>query len=259
MISARSLATSAFVVVITTAGGFITVFLRAFDKSGDSVIDFARLWSRLILYVGGVKVSAEARAPLDPNQPYVFLANHESAADIWAVYATLPVRVRMVAKKQLARIPVFGWALWAGRYILVDNRGKSPKTTRRSMTEAHRRIRSGHSILVFPEGTRSRDGTLGEFKRGGIQLAIDARVPIVPVAIHGTRRLMPRGGLLLRSGEIRVEIGAPISPDDMDGSWRDVGARLHEQIAEMLRRGSPVTTKSAAVAPRVQEPTDARL
>jgi 1-acyl-sn-glycerol-3-phosphate acyltransferase len=205
--------------------------LRLVDSTGDRVLDVARLWSRLITQIAGVRIQVEYRGVLDPNVPYVFLANHASSLDIWAVFVAIPRRVRLVAKKQLARIPLLGWVMWAGRFIFIDR--QNALAARRSIAEAGRRISGGDSVLLFPEGTRTRDGSLGPFKKGGFHLAMSAGVPIVPIALRGTRRLMPRGSLLLRPGSIEVIVGEPIPTAGLVERDR---AALIEQVRGLIQK-----------------------
>ena len=233
----RAALSTVFLALVTLAGSFLAFVLRLFDRSGDSVLDLARLWSRLVLGFAGVRVTVEWRGKLEPGQPYVFMANHLSAVDIWALFVALPVRVRMIAKKQLAAIPIFGWAMWAGRFIFVDRANAA--AARRSIEEAGRRIRGGDCVLLFPEGTRSRDGRLGAFKKGGFHLAINAGVPIVPMALAGTREAMPAGSLLLRSGHVHVIVGEPIATAGLTDAHRN-------QLLEEVR---------AKVAAMLSEPT----
>jgi 1-acyl-sn-glycerol-3-phosphate acyltransferase len=229
----RGVFNSAVVVVATILGAVAALLSRIVDGSGDSVLWLARLWARIIAALTGVTVAVESRARLDPARPYVFMSNHLSAVDIWAVLVALPVPVRMIAKKQLAAIPLLGWAMWAGRFIFIDRH--NPASARRSLEKAKDRIRNGQSVLLFPEGTRSRDGRLLPFKKGGFHLAIDAGVSIVPVALAGTNLAMPPGSLLLRPGRARVTIGEPIATDGLGG--RDAEAlmeRVRQAIEAML-------------------------
>jgi len=223
-------------VALTTFGGAIAALLtRLFDPSGDTVLRLARWWARTICSLTGVKVEVEHQAQLDPGHSYVFMANHLSTIDIWALYVALPLPVRMIAKKQLAAIPLFGWAMWAGRFIFIDRHNAI--SARRSIERAGERIRAGASVLLFPEGTRSRDGQLQAFKKGGFHLAIDAGAPIVPVALHGTRELMPRGSLRVKPGRVRVTIGAPIPTTGLTADDRNaLVEHVRDTIAEMLRR-----------------------
>jgi 1-acyl-sn-glycerol-3-phosphate acyltransferase len=236
VLALRPLLNTALVAITTILGSVAALISRLFDPSGDSVIQLARWWSRSITRLAGVKIEVERHAELDPTRPYVFMANHLSTVDIWALFVAIPVPMRMIAKKQLGSIPLFGWAMRAGRFIFIDR--QNAVAARKSIERAKERIRGGTSVLIFPEGTRSRDGNLMAFKKGGFHLAIDAGVPIVPVALQGTRELMPRGSLLVRPGKIRVVVGAPVvtqglSPEDRDSLLQ----RVHGQIAEMLNQG----------------------
>ncbi|HEX7599876.1 MAG TPA: lysophospholipid acyltransferase family protein, partial [Polyangia bacterium] len=168
----RSLLTAPYIAILTALCSLAGLLLRLRDPSGDCVPDVARWWSRWVSRFGGVRIIVDNRANLEPNQPYVFMANHASTIDIWALFLAIPRRIRMLAKKQLARIPLFGWVMWAGRFIFIDRQNAA--AARRSIVEAGRRIRGGDSVLIFPEGTRTRDGQLGVFKKGGFHLAMEA-------------------------------------------------------------------------------------
>jgi 1-acyl-sn-glycerol-3-phosphate acyltransferase len=220
-------------VVSTFVLAAVGVVSGLFDRSGDTVLKLARFWSRIVLGVPGVKLDVVQRVPLDPRRPYIVMANHASMIDIWAVFLAVPVPLRFIAKKQLGTIPLFGWAMRAGRFIFIDRQNAA--SARRSIAEAARRIRAGQSVVIFPEGTRTRDGRLNPFKKGGFHLALDSGAEIVPVAIQGSHALMPRGSALLRAGTVRVEIGAPISTAGLSPSDREALAnRVHATIAEML-------------------------
>jgi 1-acyl-sn-glycerol-3-phosphate acyltransferase len=226
----------ALIAVATIVGSVIALVGRLFDSSGDFVIQLARWWSKGITRLSGVRITVVSQAELARDQPYVFMSNHLSTLDIWAAYVAIPLPVRMIAKKQLGRIPLFGWAMAAGRFIFIDR--QNAVAARRSIERAKERIHDGTSVLIFPEGTRSRDGKLGPFKKGGFHLAMDAGVPIVPVAMQGTRELMPRGSLLLRPGRMRVTVGAPIPTAGLSIEDRNaLVERVHATIAAMLEDG----------------------
>jgi 1-acyl-sn-glycerol-3-phosphate acyltransferase len=225
----------------------VSVSTGPFDRTGETVFRIARFWSRLVLGIPGVRVKVEQRAPLDPNRPYVFMCNHASMIDIWAVFVALPISFRFIAKKQLSYIPLFGWAMGAGRFIFIDR--QNAVAARRTIEEAARRIKAGQSVVIYPEGTRTRDGRLGSFKKGGFHLAIDSGAAIVPMAIEGTRALMPAGSMLIRSGEVRLQIGEPIPTAGLRPSDRERLVReVRERIAAML--GEP----PAAPAPEKPAP-----
>ena len=229
----RALLSTISFVAATIAGSLAALVCGALDRSGDLVLALARLWSRIILGVPGVKLEVKTHAPLVPGRPYVFMPNHASMVDIWAVFVAIPATFRFIAKKQLSRIPLFGWAMAAGRFIFIDRQNAA--SARRTVQEAARRIRSGQSVVIFPEGTRTRDGHLLPFKKGGFHLAMDSGVDIVPVAIKGSREIMPRGAALIRAGTVTVEVGEPIPTAGLTNGDRDaLIAKVRGRVAEML-------------------------
>jgi 1-acyl-sn-glycerol-3-phosphate acyltransferase len=232
-------------IVITLIGAVAAMVSFIVDRSGDTVLRLARVWSRAILVAAGVKLTIHTRQPLDPKRPYVFMVNHLSASDIWSLFVAIPFPVRMIAKKQLGLIPFFGWAMHAGRFIFIDR--QNPIAARRSIEEARRRIQGGDSVLLFPEGTRSRDGTMGPFKKGGFHLAIAAGAHIVPCAIRGSREVMPRGSMLIYPGAITVEVGEPISTDGLTDDDRD--ALLERVRAQILEMTGALPSPNPAPAP----------
>ena len=226
----------------TIVGSIISISVWAFDKSGDAVFAIAQVWSRILLGVPGVKLRLEMRGKLAPARPYVFMANHASMVDIWAMFVLLPVSFRFIAKRSLGNIPLFGWAMRAGKFIFIDR--KNAVSARRTIALAVQRIRSGQSVVIYPEGTRTRDGTLGAFKKGGFHLAMDAGVEIVPVAIRGTGAVMPPGSMLIRAGEVSLTVGEPIPTAGLTAADRQrLVDEVRGKIAEML---------AEAPAPRIQ-------
>jgi 1-acyl-sn-glycerol-3-phosphate acyltransferase len=220
-------------VVLTLVGCVLAILSRLFDSSGDLVLKLARWWSRGVLGAAGVKIKVVSHAQLDPKQPYVVMPNHLSSVDIWAVFLAVPVPLRFIAKKQLGQIPLFGWAMRAGRFIFIDRQNAT--AARRSIDEAAARIRKGCSVVIFPEGTRSRDGRLGPFKKGGFHLALNSGADVVPVAIRGSREVMPRGSLLTRAGVVEFEIGAPIPTEGLGPEARDaLRGKVRGIVAGML-------------------------
>lgn len=224
---------------------------RLTDRTGDRVLELARQWSRVIARTTHIEITSELRAPLEASS-YVFMANHSSGADVWALYVALPLRVRMVAKKQLGWIPIFGWAMHAGRFIFIDRRDAT--AARRTIADAARRITAGDSVLLFPEGTRSRDGHLGPFKKGGFHLAMNAGVPIVPCAVRGAHRVLPRGSAFPRPGRIHVVVGAPIPTAGLGDRDREaLVARVREEISTLLTEPE-LSTSHAPASDRAPAP-----
>ncbi len=172
----------------------------------------ARAWARLSLRWAGVQVELEDRRPAgSADAPaYVVMANHTSHFDVVALYAVLPVAVRFVAKRELQYVPIFGQVLALGAAIMIDRGDKDRAIA--SIARAGRAIRRGASVVLFPEGTRTPPGALGRLKKGPFHLAVEARVPILPVGIVGTGAILPRGDWRIRPGTVVVRIGAPIAP-----------------------------------------------
>ena len=209
------------------------IALGLVDRHGKRVYPMFRFWSWCVLKTGGVGLKVRDTGRLDPRQAYVFMANHQSNIDIPVlVQALAPFQLRWMAKRELLRIPFFGWALWASKHIIVK-RSRS-KDVVAAMAGAREKLTRGISVVVFPEGTRSTDGQLLPFKRGGFRLAEQAGVPIVPVTINGSGVLMKRGDWRLKRGEVEVVIGNAIPPGDADDRSRGQMHRVREAIGSGL-------------------------
>ena len=190
----------------TVVLGTISVLSTIFDRSGDFGHRCARAWSWLILKTTGVAVKVEGLERLDPRRSYVFAANHQSIYDIPIVFASLPFQLRIIAKESLGKIPFLGWHLQRTGHVLVD-RSKPGAGTVKKMA---RLVADGHSLIVFPEGTRSTDGTVARFKGGSFVIALDAALPIVPISLSGSRQVMRKGRLMVQPGTVTVLVHDPI-------------------------------------------------
>ena len=160
------------------------------------------------------------------------MSNHQSAFDIAAIGATLPLSWRFVAKRELTWIPFFGWGLVAAGHVLIDRRDHERSV--RSLRRAAERVRSGVSVIVFPEGTRSATGELGPFKSGGFHLAIEAGVPILPATVSGSRRITPPKSLRVESGPILVRYGKPIPTEGLATDDRE---QLKQEVRQAILAG----------------------
>ena len=169
---------------------------------------YANLWGSVALLANRVKVRIEVMGDLNGKGPYVFMSNHQGSYDIFALLGHLPYQFKWLAKKELFSIPFFGWTMAAVGYISIDRGGT--RDTVEAMNEAALKIRDGMSVVIFPEGSRSPDGSIQPFKKGGFTLAIKSRVPIVPIAIIGSRNIMPKDRLTASPGEIRMLVDRPI-------------------------------------------------
>jgi 1-acyl-sn-glycerol-3-phosphate acyltransferase len=188
----------------------ISLPVMILTRSGDLPIWFARhAWGPWGLRVAGAKVEV-LRRPALPAGPLVFASNHESALDIWVLFKELPRSFRFIAKQELFRIPMFGWYLSLGGHIAVDRTHHARAV--HSLRRAGAAVRGGTSLVVFPEGTRSRDGQVHPFKKGPFVVAMEAGVPVIPVAIAGSGRVTPKNVIAVVPGTIRVAIGDPVDP-----------------------------------------------
>jgi 1-acyl-sn-glycerol-3-phosphate acyltransferase len=212
----------------------LTIVLGLVDHHGKYVYRINQFWAWLILRLGGVTVRVKGRENIDPARPYIFVVNHQSNVDIPVLVQSLtPFQLRWIAKKELLRVPFFGWAMWATKHIIVDRR--DPLSAVRSLKQAKERIAAGISVVVFPEGTRSRDGTLQRFKKGGFLLAVEARTTIVPVTINGSGKLLPSGAWRLHSGTIEVTIDKPVAVEGFrPGNLRLLSDAVRKTIAANL-------------------------
>ncbi|HEY1087571.1 MAG TPA: lysophospholipid acyltransferase family protein [Archangium sp.] len=205
-------------------------------------------WSPVLLWAGGAKLSVEGLENLKPGQPYIFISNHQSTIDIPVLFTGIPWNTRFVAKKALKYVPMLGWYMWAAKFIFVD-RGNHREAVR-SLDEAGEQIRGGIRIMVFPEGTRSDVLTVRPFKKGPFALAMKARVPIVPVAIEGSGKLMPKNSWNITPGPIRLKVGVPIPPEkyaeDRDGLIREVRNSIIDQSLAIGGKGGDKTNAVAA-------------
>lgn len=204
-----------------------------FRCSADKVQFLPRYWGKVISRFAGMRVKLRGGEHLEPGRPYILAANHQSQFDIFALQGYLNIDFRWLAKKELFDIPVFGYAMRRAGYIAVDR--SHGREALKSLYAAAERIAAGASVIIFPEGTRSPDGNLQEFKSGGMVLAIKSGVPIVPVAISGTHKIMPKGKLLARPGSVTITIGAPIATSVFKVSQKQELAKLlHDEVATLL-------------------------
>lgn len=247
------------IILISLPTAMLVLCVAPFDRGGKFAYRFTRIWTWLIIKAGGIRLRIQGLDRLDPARPYVFMANHQSNIDIPVLVQSLPgYQLRWVAKKELLRIPFFGWAMWASRHILVDraNRAKAMASLRR----AREMIGKGISVVFFPEGTRS-GGDLLPFKRGGFLLAVKTRTPIVPVTIKGSRSVLPRGDWRVRNGEIQVIVSPPIPLEPpYPGTVGSLVARVREIIESHMRSdGSTVSsTGTEKRGPLAEEASRAR-
>jgi 1-acyl-sn-glycerol-3-phosphate acyltransferase len=180
--------------------------------------------------LSGAKINRCGLEKLDRKRNYIFIANHQSYFDIVVLYYSLPFKLSFIARKNLFYIPIWGWGIWAIGHIPVDR--KNPRKAKKTIEKAIETIKEkNRSIFGFPEGTRSRTEEMGEFKLGLFSLALKTGIPIVPVAIHGARDILPKGSLMIRPGRVYITIADPI---DISGYTQKDKFLLAEKAREII-------------------------
>jgi 1-acyl-sn-glycerol-3-phosphate acyltransferase len=229
-ISAGFLAVHNFVLVVwalSTAiltGGLTTI---AGVVSPQFARSLARLWCRQVLFFSGVKLIVKNASNIDKNKNYVFVANHQGYFDIPVIYSGLGSSLSFIAKKELFRIPFFGWGIAAIGCVSMDR--KKPRKARVAISRAAAMLRKNNlSLVLFPEGTRSPSGIVSEFKRGSFTLALEAGVPVVPITICGTAQIHSKASFKIHPGSVTLIIGMPITMEE-------IGKLNKEELSTMTR------------------------
>ena len=218
----------------TVALGAVSLASMAVDRRGRIAHRCARLWSWCILVTTGVRVRARGGERVRPERPYVFVANHQSIYDFPILITSLPFELRIIAKASLGAFPVLGWHLRYTGHLLID-RTRAGAGTLRRVADLMRR---GHSLIVFPEGTRGTEGKVLPFRRGLFRLAIEAGLPVVPVAVIGSRHVMPKGRLTTCPGRVELVVHEPLPTAGLDrGDARSLADRARAIIAATVEGG----------------------
>jgi 1-acyl-sn-glycerol-3-phosphate acyltransferase len=212
--------------------GIASITSSLFDRRGYFAHGCARAWSWLILATTGVEVTVRGLEHVVPGKTYVFVANHQSIYDIPCLFWALPFQLRIIAKESLGSFPMLGPHLKRTGHMLVDR--KHPDRSG-IFGWASRLTANGLSLIIFPEGTRSRDGFLGKFKGGSIMLAMQAGLPLVPISVVGSRHVMKKGELTTKPGRVTVIVHPPIEiPASAEPSVSEVRA-LADRVREVIR------------------------
>ena len=215
--------------VYTIVLGTLSIGSSLFEKRGYFAHWCARTWSRWILKTTGVRVQVRGLERLEPGRTYVFVANHQSIYDIPVLLWSLPYQLRIIAKESLGNFPFLGWHLRRTGHMLVD---RSRPDRAKIFGWASRLTANGLSLIVFPEGTRSRDGRVGRFKGGSFYLALEAGLPVVPLSLVGSRHVMLKGRLATYPGDVTLIVHEPIDTSALAGTDpRAFGERVRQVIA----------------------------
>lgn len=220
--------------------GLVAIGVSFFSRTGNSVHLVARLWGRSILWISGIKVHIHGVEHLDAGRSAIYMSNHQSNFDIPVYLSALPVQFRWLAKAELFKIPIFGRGMRGAGYISIDRSDRH--SAMESLVRAAQTIRDGTSVLIFPEGTRSTDGALRSFKAGGFIMAVDAGVPIVPMAVHGTFHVMPKGSLRIRRRPVHIAFRPPI---ETSAYTRKTKNELMEEVGVAIGQAMDDAAKGA--------------
>ena len=201
---------NAFIAVISILFCLWGITISIFDSKGRIVHFYcASPWAKIILWVCGVRVKVTGLENIQTDRPAFYLTNHQSYFDIFALLANLPVDFKFIMKQELMRIPLLGIAMRRARYVGIER--DNPREAVKSMRKAAERVKEGSSLIIFPEGTRSADGRLLPFKKGGFKLALKSGCDIVPVTIKDSHRIVTKGSLKINKGTVGLHFGKPIS------------------------------------------------
>lgn len=230
----HSLIAIPLIYLYTIIMGSLSLALSLYDPGGRRQHWCARNWCRLIARTSGARVRVYGAEHIRPDTSYVFLSTHQSYMDIPAMLGYLPAQLRIAAKKILFRIPFMGWHLWRAGHIPIDRSSTQNAVT--SMQLAAGYLRNGICAFVFPEGTRSRDGVLHGFKKGGFKLALQAQVPIIPITIIGSRQVLPPDSVIFRPCPIDMYVDEPIPTAGLtDEDIEMLMRRVHDAMASHIR------------------------
>lgn len=227
-----------FIVVQTIIWSTISILLVLVDSSGRMTHRYgARPWARIVLWASRVSVELKGGENLNSERqgPLVLVCNHQSLYDILALLAAVPLDFKFVVKKELSKVPLWGYAMKKAGYIFVD-RGESGKAGA-MFREAVAKIKSGSAVLFFAEGTRSADGRLGQFKRGAFVLASLARADVAPLAIEGASAVVAKNSLVIRPGHITVTVLPLVSDEATKKNSRKLMAEVHRVMSDALEHG----------------------
>jgi len=214
-------------------GTAITIVLSWFSRDKEHIyLRSARIWAKFLAFVSGIPVKVEGLSNIPQNEPVIFVSNHQGAMDILFLMAYLPVYFLFIIKKELFKVPFFGWYLKKAGYLSVD-RGAGEKA-HKMFSQAENVLRSGENILIFPEGTRTLTGQIQSFKRGSLLLAFKAKVKVVPIAIAGSFNIMPPKSIIYRIVPVTIRIGKPVSLEKYGSNYEKALEDIHDQVKNML-------------------------
>ena len=227
------------IVIYTIIVSFFALIAGIVDRSHNLYFKLSRVFGKGILGIAGVKLNITGLENINKNEAYIFVSNHSSQFDIPAVQASVPQQTSIIYKKELAKIPLFGWQMRLGPYIMIDRQKvdsaiKSIEQAKKLMSE------KGRSVLLFAEGTRSKTGEVQQFKRGAFYLASRVGYPIVPVSLSGTDKILPKGKFKIKKGTINIHFAEPITTGNVTNRKEEVELmeKVRNIVIQNLRKGN---------------------
>ena len=223
------------VVLWTFLLGTLAILLGFIDKKGKLISFGIRCWSKILIFFSGVKIKIIGLENLKKDKNYIFASNHESNFDIPLIFSSINLHLVSIAKKELKKIPIFGWAMKSGQHIFIDRFNKiealkSLKLAKNSI------IKNPRSIIIFPEGTRSFDGKIKQFKKGGLSIAFDLEMDVVPIAVCGTRNVLKRGSIFIKPCLIQLRIGKPVNINQWKNKKKiDFANYIQKKVMDMKK------------------------
>lgn len=225
------------IIILCMVSAFLVLIFSWMPKGGVYPFVTQKMWGPGLLWLAGARLRVEGLENIADNQHGIYFSNHQSNFDIPAVTSSLPEPVYFIAKKELKKIPIFGWGMWAIGIIFVDR--KNREQARKSMEKGAKAVQRGRSLSTFPEGTRSETGEVQAFKKGTFHLAKNGPIRLIPVAVIGTRNIQPKGGKLQIGKDVIVRIGKPISEEEVQRMpMNELTAYARERIIELMEVGN---------------------
>ncbi len=206
------------------------IFSSLLSSTGNLAFSISKIWARVMLLASNARVDIVGKDKIKKGQSYVIISNHQSVFDILAIVTSLGIQYRWTIKKEVLKIPLFGHALYASRNIFIDR--SNPERARESIRRGLDRLPAGVSIIFFAEGTRSHDGRLRDFKKGGFIVALERNSPILPITVNGSRDVLPKGSIVFKPGRITVVVGDPI---DTRGFTQDTMGALIDRTRQVIQ------------------------
>ncbi len=230
----RAVIFAIIVIIITILWAIAAIIVGVFSRYSHIIYKtIVPSWSDIIVFLSGIRIELNGKKNIQPDQSYIVVSNHQSHMDIPVLVSQLPLRLTFLAKKELFKIPFFGWGMQAAGVLKIDrsNRQKAIQTLKNAEKVI---LENNLSVMSFPEGTRSKDGNIHSFKKGPFVLAINTSLPILPISIRGTFDILPKKKLMIKPGRVQVKIHPSVQTHDYSFETRN---KLVEKVRQKIVKG----------------------